>query len=60
VINWFHKICCAVKFNVYRYEEGALVCRVCREGYKLRPLELMGVYCFCKRVDGAAGWGSAR
>ena len=38
-------------------EDGALVCRVCREGYKSRPRELLGVYCFCKRVEGAAAAG---
>ena len=38
-------------------EEGALVCRVCREGYKSRPRELLGVYCFCKRVERAAAAG---
>ena len=32
-------------------DDAALVCRVCREGYRSRPRELMGVYCFCKRVD---------
>ena len=30
---------------------GGLVCRVCREGYRSRPRELMGVYCFVKRVE---------
>ena len=32
-------------------DDAALVCRVCREGYRSRPRELMGVYCFCKRVE---------
>ena len=32
---------------------GGLVCRVCREGYRSRPRELMGVYCFVKRVESA-------
>uniref|UniRef100_A0A061RK46 E3 ubiquitin-protein ligase UBR4 n=1 Tax=Tetraselmis sp. GSL018 TaxID=582737 RepID=A0A061RK46_9CHLO len=31
-------------------EQEDLCCMVCREGYKLRPAELLGAYCFCKRV----------
>eukprot|EP00982_Pelagococcus_subviridis_P008495 30846-Pelagococcus_subviridis.AAC.11 len=38
-------------------DDAALVCRVCFEGYKLRPRELLGVYCFCKRVENAPSAG---
>ena len=31
-------------------EEGALVCMVCREGYGLRPMDAMCVYCNSRRV----------
>ena len=31
-------------------DEGAGACAVCREGYRLRPGELLGVYVFSKRV----------
>ena len=32
-----------------------MACCVCREGYRARPREMLGVYCFVKRVDGAPG-----
>ena len=42
-------------------EEDVLVCMVCREGYSLRPADLLGVYCYSKRVNlGAGTSGSAR
>jgi len=31
-------------------DDDALCCMVCREGYKVQPAELLGVYCFCKRT----------
>ena len=39
--------------------QGAVVCRVCREGYKSRPRDLIGVYAFCKRVDASDASASA-
>ncbi|KAL9226491.1 hypothetical protein vseg_002298 [Gypsophila vaccaria] len=42
-------------------EEGGLACMVCREGYSLRPNDLLGVYTYSKRVNlGASSSGSAR
>ncbi|KAM6549341.1 hypothetical protein CsatB_021017 [Cannabis sativa] len=42
-------------------EEGGLACMVCREGYSLRPTDLLGVYSYSKRVNlGAGTSGSAR
>ncbi|KAK3280427.1 hypothetical protein CYMTET_11725 [Cymbomonas tetramitiformis] len=31
-------------------EDEVLSCMVCREGYAAQPSELLGVYCFCKRI----------
>ncbi|XP_047314774.1 auxin transport protein BIG [Impatiens glandulifera] len=36
-------------------EEGGLACMVCREGYGLRPTDLLGVYTFSKRVNLGVG-----
>ena len=36
-------------------EDGDLVCVVCREGYGLRPIDAVGVYCLCRRVRVAGG-----
>ncbi len=33
-------------------EEEALSCGVCREGYKGRPGELLGMYCYCRWAGG--------
>ncbi|KDP24330.1 hypothetical protein JCGZ_25626 [Jatropha curcas] len=42
-------------------EEDGLACMVCREGYSLRPTDLLGVYSFSKRVNlGVGTSGSAR
>lgn len=42
-------------------EEDGLACMVCREGYSLRPTDLLGVYSFSKRVNlGVGSSGSAR
>ncbi|RLN35404.1 hypothetical protein C2845_PM03G30180 [Panicum miliaceum] len=42
-------------------EEDGLACMVCREGYTLRPTDMLGVYAFSKRVNlGAASSGSGR
>ncbi|CAI0553248.1 unnamed protein product [Linum tenue] len=42
-------------------EADGLACMVCREGYSLRPSDLLGVYTFSKRVNlGAGTSGSAR
>ncbi|CAN0876126.1 Auxin transport protein BIG [Linum grandiflorum] len=42
-------------------EADGLACMVCREGYSLRPSDLLGVYTFSKRVNlGASTTGSAR
>ncbi|CAN1826672.1 Auxin transport protein BIG [Linum perenne] len=42
-------------------EADGLACMVCREGYSLRPSDLLGVYTFSKRVNlGAGTTGSAR
>lgn len=32
-------------------EEEGLACMVCREGYRLRPTDLLGVYTYSKRVN---------
>ncbi|KAK9683093.1 hypothetical protein RND81_10G116300 [Saponaria officinalis] len=48
-------------FEDVEEEEGGLACMVCREGYSLRPNDLLGVYTYSKRVNlGAASSGSAR
>ncbi|WCJ25516.1 auxin transport protein (BIG) [Euphorbia peplus] len=42
-------------------EEDGLACMVCREGYSLRPTDLLGVYSYSKRVNlGVGTSGSAR
>ncbi|KAK7340712.1 hypothetical protein VNO77_21422 [Canavalia gladiata] len=42
-------------------EEDGLACMVCREGYSLRPADLLGVYSYSKRVNlGVGASGSAR
>ncbi|KAD4888024.1 hypothetical protein E3N88_20097 [Mikania micrantha] len=42
-------------------EEDGLACMVCREGYSLRPTDLLGVYTFSKRVNlGVGSSGSTR
>ncbi|KAL5582074.1 hypothetical protein UlMin_014516 [Ulmus minor] len=42
-------------------EEDGLACMVCREGYSLRPTDLLGVYSYSKRVNlGPGTSGSAR
>ncbi|KAJ0989688.1 hypothetical protein J5N97_008044 [Dioscorea zingiberensis] len=42
-------------------EEDGLACMVCREGYSLRPNDMLGVYSYSKRVNlGATSSGSAR
>ncbi|KAK6913403.1 LOW QUALITY PROTEIN: E3 ubiquitin ligase UBR4, C-terminal [Dillenia turbinata] len=42
-------------------EEDGLACMVCREGYSLRPMDLLGVYSYSKRVNlGMATTGSGR
>lgn len=42
-------------------EEDGLACMVCREGYSLRPNDLLGVYSYSKRVNlGVGTSGSAR
>lgn len=42
-------------------EEDGLACMVCREGYSLRPSDLLGAYSYSKRVNlGVATSGSAR
>lgn len=42
-------------------EEDGLACMVCREGYRLRPNDLLGVYSYSKRVNlGVGTSGSAR
>jgi len=41
-------------------EEDGLACMVCREGYSLRPTDLLGAYSYSKRVNlgvGASGSG---
>ncbi|XXG55217.1 hypothetical protein AAC387_Pa03g2931 [Persea americana] len=42
-------------------EEDGLACMVCREGYSLRPNDMLGVYSYSKRVNfGMVTSGSAR
>ncbi|KAF5725427.1 auxin transport protein BIG isoform X1 [Tripterygium wilfordii] len=42
-------------------EEDGLACMVCREGYSLRPTDLLGVYSYSRRVNlGVGASGSAR
>ncbi|CAI9109909.1 OLC1v1009837C1 [Oldenlandia corymbosa var. corymbosa] len=42
-------------------EEEGLACMVCREGYRLRPTDLLGVYTYSKRVNlGIGASGNAR
>ncbi|XP_022727915.1 auxin transport protein BIG-like isoform X2 [Durio zibethinus] len=42
-------------------EEDGLACMVCREGYSLRPTDLLGVYSYSKRVNlGVGTSGTAR
>ncbi|KAK6154972.1 hypothetical protein DH2020_009220 [Rehmannia glutinosa] len=42
-------------------EEDGLACMVCREGYRLRPNDLLGVYTYSKRVNlGVGSSGNAR
>ncbi|KAE9590312.1 hypothetical protein Lal_00028044 [Lupinus albus] len=42
-------------------EEDGLACMVCREGYSLRPADLLGVYSYSKRVNlGVGAPGSSR
>ncbi|KAF9624456.1 hypothetical protein IFM89_011464 [Coptis chinensis] len=42
-------------------EEDGLACMVCREGYSLRPNDMLGVYSYSKRVNlGAGTSGSSR
>ncbi|XP_062193855.1 auxin transport protein BIG-like [Phragmites australis] len=42
-------------------EEDGLACMVCREGYTLRPTDMLGIYAFSKRVNlGATTSGSGR
>ncbi|XP_047167509.1 auxin transport protein BIG [Vigna umbellata] len=42
-------------------EEDGLACMVCREGYSLRPADLLGAYSYSKRVNlGVGSSGSAR
>lgn len=36
-------------------EEDGLACMVCREGYSLRPTDLLGVYSYSKRVNLGVG-----
>lgn len=47
--------------EVEEEEEDALACMVCREGYSLRPIDLLGVYSYSKRVNlGVSSSGSGR
>lgn len=39
-------------------EEVGLACMVCREGYRLRPTDLLGVYTYSKRVNLGVGTSS--
>ncbi|GER49260.1 E3 ubiquitin-protein ligase UBR4 [Striga asiatica] len=48
-------------FEDMEEEEDGLACMVCREGYRLRPTDLLGVYTYSKRVSlGAGSSGSSR
>ncbi|KAG6555165.1 hypothetical protein Mapa_003204 [Marchantia paleacea] len=39
-------------------EEAGLACMVCREGYRLRPTDMLGTYCYSKRMNLALGMSS--
>ncbi|KAL3677862.1 hypothetical protein R1sor_020818 [Riccia sorocarpa] len=39
-------------------EEDGLACMVCREGYRLRPTDMLGAYCYSKRMNLAVGMSS--
>ncbi|XP_024381357.1 auxin transport protein BIG isoform X3 [Physcomitrium patens] len=39
-------------------EEAGLACMVCREGYLLRPTDMLGTYCYSKRVNVGMGVSS--
>ncbi|KAL2641590.1 hypothetical protein R1flu_009177 [Riccia fluitans] len=39
-------------------EEAGLACMVCREGYRLRPTDMLGAYCYSKRMNLAVGISS--
>lgn len=39
-------------------EEAGLACMVCREGYSLRPTDMLGAYCYSKRVNLGTGTSS--
>ncbi|KAL3624091.1 hypothetical protein CASFOL_032907 [Castilleja foliolosa] len=42
-------------------EDNGLACMVCREGYRLRPTDLMGAYTYSKRVNlGVGSSGNSR
>lgn len=48
-------------FEDFEDEEDGLACMVCREGYRLRPTDLLGVYTYSKRVNlGVGSSGNAR
>ncbi|XP_027153889.1 auxin transport protein BIG [Coffea eugenioides] len=48
-------------FEDVEEEEDGLACMVCREGYRLRPTDLLGVYTYSKRVNlGVGTSGNAR
>jgi len=48
-------------FEDVEEEEDGLACMVCREGYRLRPNDLLGVYSYSKRVNlGVSTSGSTR
>lgn len=48
-------------FEDVEEEEDGLACMVCREGYSLRPTDLLGVYSYSKRVNlGVGTSGSSR
>lgn len=47
--------------DVEEEEEDGVACMVCREGYGLRPTDLLGIYSYSKRVNlGAGTSGSTR
>lgn len=47
--------------DVEEEEEDGLACMVCREGYSLRPNDMLGVYSYSKRVNlGATSSGSGQ
>ena len=39
-------------------EEAGLACMVCREGYSLCPTDMLGTYCYSKRLNLGLGIGS--